>query len=364
MRDPTLQDPNCVFQILRRHFARYTVETVVQDHRHGARDLRRGVSRRLLPPARPARPARILYAMGATQHTYGTQIIRAYGILQLLLGNMGIAGGGINALRGESNVQGSTDHGLLWHILTGYLKVPAGDRCRRWPTTSPARRPRATIRCSANWWSNTPKYIVSLLKAWYGDAAQPENDFAFGYLPKASAGVNYSWMPLFHAMHDGVVRGLMCWGQNPAVGGPNLTLEREALDKLEWLVAVDLWETETAAHWKRPGVDPPTIQTEVFLLPAAASFEKEGSISNSGRWIQWRWKAVEPPGEARDDLWIIVALMRRLQELYHTEGGPHAEAITDLTWDYGEHPDPAPGGAGDQRLRPDHRQAASTASPT
>ena len=142
-------------------------------------------------------------------------------------------------------------------------------------------------------------------------------------------------------MYDGAVRGLMCWGQNPAVGGPNLTRTREALDNLEWLVAVDLWETETAAHWKRPGADPADIQTEVFQLPAAASFEKEGSITNSGRWIQWRWKAVEPPGEACDDLRIVVALMRRLQELYRNEGGPHAEAITDLTWDYGEHPDPA-----------------------
>jgi len=337
--DPTLQDPNCVFQILRRHFARYTADVVVKIT-GTERERFDAVCETFAATGKPGRAGTILYAMGATQHTNGTQIIRAYGILQLLLSNMGIAGGGINALRGESNVQGSTDFGLLWHILTGYLKVPlstdltlADYLARTTPKNSDPR--------SANWWSNTPKYIVSLLKAWYGGAASAENDFAFGYLPKASTGSNYSWMPLFHAMHAGVVRGLMCWGQNPAVGGPNLTLEREALDKLEWLVAVDLWETETAAHWKRPGVDSSAIQTEVFLLPAAASFEKEGSITNSGRWVQWRWKAAEPPGNARDDLRIIATLIRRLQELYSHEGGPHAEAIVDLVWDYGEHPDPA-----------------------
>ena len=338
-RDLTLQDPNCVFQILRRHFVRYTVETVLKIT-GTVRETFDAICQAFAATGAPGKAGTILYAMGATQHTYGTQIIRAYGILQLLLGNIGIAGGGINALRGESNVQGSTDHGLLWGNLTSYLKVPIGADVTLADYLS-RTTPKSSDPLSANWLSNTPKYIVSLLKAWYGEAATPENDFAFGHLPKASGGIDYSWMTLFHAMGDGVVRGLMCWGQNPAVGGPNLTLEREALDRLEWLVAVDLWETETAAHWKRPGVDPAEIQTEVFLLPAAASFEKEGSITNSGRWMQWRWKAVEPPGEARDDLWIIAALMRRLKELYDQEGGPHAEAIIDLTWNYGEHPDPA-----------------------
>jgi formate dehydrogenase-N alpha subunit len=339
--DPTLQDPNCVFQILRRHFARYTVNTVVKIT-GVMRERFDAVCETFAATGAPGKAGTILYAMGATQHTNGTQVIRAYGILQLLLGNIGIAGGGINAMRGESNVQGSTDHGLLYHILPGYLKAPLAadftlaDYVQR--TTPKTSDPR-----SANWWSNTPKYIVSLLKAWYGESATAQNDFGFGYLPRISAGANYSWMPLFHAMHDGLVRGLMCWGQNPAVSGPNLELERKALDRLEWLVAVDLWETETAAHWERPDVDPAEILTEVFLLPAAASFEKEGSISNSGRWAQWRWKGAEPPGEARDDLWIIVALMQRLQELYTVEGGPHAEAITDLTWDYGQRAEAAAG---------------------
>lgn len=339
VRDPTLQDPNCVFQILRRHFARYTASNVVKIT-GTVRETYDAVCETFAATGAPDKAGTILYAMGATQHTYGTQMIRAYGILQLLLANIGIAGGGINAMRGESNVQGSTDHALLWHILPGYLKAPVAADVTLADYLARIT-PKTNDPLSANWWSNTPKYVVSLLKAWYGDAARPENDFAFANLPKASVGANYSWLYLFNAMHQGVIRGLLCWGQNPAVGGPDLTITREALDKLDWLVAVDLWETETAAHWKRPDVDPTTIQTEVFLLPAAASFEKEGSISNSGRWMQWRWKGAEPPGEARADLDIIASLMRRLKELYVNEGGPHAQAITDLTWDYGEHPDPA-----------------------
>lgn len=338
LTDPTLQDPDCVFQILRRHFARYDVNTVI-GITGTWREIFDAVCQTYAATGAPGKAGTILYAMGATQHTYGTQVIRAYGILQLLLGNIGVAGGGINALRGESNVQGSTDMGLLWHILTGYLKAPlatdvtlADYLARTVPKTNDLK--------SANWWGNTPKYIASLLKAWYGDAARSDNDFAFGYLPKASAGANYSWLPLFQALADGGIRGMMCWGQNPAVGGPNLNEERAALDKLDWLVAVDLWETETAAHWKRPDIDPAEISTEVFLLPAAASFEKEGSISNSGRWVQWRYKAAEPPGEARDDLWIIAHLGSRLKELYAAEGGPNAAVIEDLTWDYGDHPSP------------------------
>ena len=336
--DPTLQDPNSVFQLLRRHFARYDVDTVL-GITGASRENFDAVCRTFAATGAPDKAGTILYAMGATQHTYGTQIIRAYGILQLLLANMGVAGGGINALRGESNVQGSTDFGLLWHILTGYLKVPLSTDLSLADYLS-RTVPKTNDPKSANWWSNTPKYIVSLLKAWYGDAARADNDFAFANLPKASAGANYSWLPLFEAMEEGAIRGLMCWGQNPAVGGPNLNQERAALDKLDWLVAVDLWETETAAHWKRPGIDPAEIETEVFLLPAAASFEKEGSISNSGRWVQWRYKAAEPPGEARDDLRIIANLMDRLKALYAAEGGPNDTAIRDLTWDYGDHPSP------------------------
>jgi formate dehydrogenase major subunit len=254
-------------------------------------------------------------------------------MLQLLLGNVGMAGGGINALRGESNVQGSTDHCLLFHILPGYLKPPVATesalqdhldgRAAAFATSDPK---------SASWWLNYPKYYVSLLKSWYGDNATADNDFGYEWLPKLNPGTNYSHIALFEAMAAGTVKGLFCWGQNPAVGGPNALSERRALQKLDWLVAVDLWETETCAFWQEPGLNPADIQTEVFVLPAAASYEKDGSIVNSGRWSQWRWKAVEPPGEAMADLEIIKELMLKVIDLYEAEGGPVADAVTKLRW--------------------------------
>jgi formate dehydrogenase major subunit len=250
-----------------------------------------------------------------------------------------MAGGGINAMRGESNVQGSTDHCLLFHILPGYLKTPLNtdtslDKYLKRVT------PKSNDPKSANWWQNTPKYMVSLLKTWYGDAASAGNQFGYHYLPKIESGVNYSHIALFEAMYSGIIKGLMCWGQNPAVGGPNANLERQAMDKLDWLVVTDIWETETANFWKRPGVNPADIKTEVFLLPALNSFEKEGSVTNSGRWSQWRYKAADGPGAAQEDLWMLDWLARKLRELYVNEGGPNAEAITQLVWNYGhEHPD-------------------------
>ncbi len=270
--------------------------------------------------------------MGSTQHTHGTQNIRSYAILQLLLGNIGLAGGGINALRGESNVQGSTDMCLLFHILPGYLKSPQktdqslDDYLKN--TTPVTNDPK-----SANWWGNYPKYIISLLKAWYMDNAVADNQYCYQYLPKRSG--NYSYISLFEAMYADKIKGLFCFGQNPAVSGPNLNKERSALDKLEWLVAIDLWETETAQFWKRPGVNSENINTEVFLLPACSSVEKEGSITNSGRWSQWRYKAIEPAGDSKSDLWIINALYKAINNEYK-KGGVFPDPITKLYWDYGD----------------------------
>jgi formate dehydrogenase major subunit len=181
---------------------------------------------------------------------------------------------------------------------------------------------------------------VSLLKAWYDDHARKDNDFCFNLLPKLDRGKNYSYISLFEEMAKGKIEGMMVWGQNPAVSGPNLNMERNALENLSWLAVSDLWETETTDFWKRPGANPQSIKTEVFLLPACVSFEKEGSVTNSGRWSQWRYKAIDPPGEAKDDLWIMDKLMLKLKELYSRKGGPKQEAITKLTWDYGEPPDP------------------------
>ncbi len=338
LRDNTLQDPDCVFQLLKKHYARYTPQ-MVNAICGTPEDTFLEVCRTYAATGQVGKSGTMMYAMGTTQHTYGAQNIRSYCIMQLLLGNIGCAGGGINALRGESNVQGSTDHCLLFHILPGYLKVPtsADGSLSEYLTRI---TPTSNDPLSLNWWKNTPKYVVSLLKAWYGDAATADNQFGFHYLPKINNGQDYSHISLFEAMNDGVIKGLMVWGQNPAVGGPNANLERGAMDKLDWLVVADMWQTETANFWQRPGVDPADIQTEVFLLPAKSSYEKEGSVTNSSRWSQWRYKCADAPGEAEDDLYMLTMIYRELKELYENEGGPNAEAITELTWDYGSgHPD-------------------------
>ena len=329
-RDMSMQHPRCVFQLLKKHFIRYDMDTVCRIT--GApREQYEKICEIYTSTWAPDRVATWLYAMGTTQHTHGTQNIRTYVILQLLLGNIGLAGGGVNALRGESNVQGSTDMALLFHILPGYLKTPVKgletlkDYLERFT-------PRTKDPKSANWWENYPKYMVSLLKAFWGDHATPENDFAYSYLAKNSG--NYSHISLFEAMTRGRIKGLFCFGQNPAVGGPNALKERKALAKLDWLVCADLFETETATFWKRPGADPSSIQTEVFLLPAAASVEKEGSVVNSGRWAQWRYKAADPPGEAKSDAWIVTRLVKELKKAY-AKGGVFPEPIRHLTWDYG-----------------------------
>jgi len=337
-KDKTLKDPNCVFQIMKRHLARYTPEKVNAICGTSV-DNFLTVCKTFAATGKAGKSGTILYAMGTTQHTCGAQNIRSYCMMQLLLANIGVAGGGINAMRGESNVQGSTDYALLYHILPGYLPV-----FQDIDTTLEKHLARVTPKSndplSANWWQNRPKYVVSLLKAWYGDTATLEKQFGYDNLPKIDAGIDYSHISLFDTMEKGTIKGFMVWGQNPAVGGPNAEAQRKSLEKLDWLVVSDLWHTETADFWNRPGADPANIKTEVFLLPALNSYEKEGSVTNSGRWMQWRYKAVDGPGEAEDDLWMIDQIMRKLKELYAKEGGPGAEAITSLTWDYGAtHPD-------------------------
>jgi formate dehydrogenase-N alpha subunit len=346
LKDKTLQDPNCVFQLLKKQFARYDADTVcattgtdVQTYLEVCETYAR-----LTGPV--GKSGTIMYAMGTTQHTHGTQNIRAYAILQLLLGNIGVAGGGINALRGESNVQGSTDHCLLSHILPGYLTPPTATQATLQDHLDAKLASFATADPkSASWWLNYPKYYVSLLKSWYGDNATEANEFGYAWLPKVNPGTNYSHISLFEAMGAGTIKGLFCWGQNPAVGGPNSFAERRALQNLEWLVSVDLWETETCAFWQEPGLDPADIQTEVFVLPAAASYEKEGSIVNSGRWSQWRWQAVDPPGDAMADLEMIHELMLKVVELYEAEGGTLPEPVTNLRWKGWYNANPLPRGA-------------------
>jgi len=338
-RDMSLKNKNCVWNLLKQHFSRYDADTVCAIT-GTPKDVYLEVCKAYASTGKPDRAATIMYAMGTTQHTYGTQNIRSYVILQLLLGNIGRAGGGINALRGESNVQGSTDMCLLFHILPGYLKCPQeadqsiDQYCKRY-YEGKNNDPK-----SADWWSNGRKYTVSLLKAFFGDKATAENDFGFNWLPKR--GGNYSHITLFETMNNGSIKGAFFFGQNPAVGGPNAEVERTALGKLDWMVSVDLWETETSVFWKREGVNSSDIKTEVFRLPAVASMEKEGSISNSGRWVQWRYKGGDGPGDAMDDLWIVDGLHKELKALYDKDPGPYPDPIVNLFWNYDDshgHPD-------------------------
>jgi len=334
-RDLSLKDPNCVFQLLKKQFARYDVDTVCSVT-GTPKDVYLKVCETYTATGKPDKSATIIYAMGTTQHTNAAQMIRSYSILQLLLGNIGVAGGGINAARGQSNVQGSTDHAILYHILPGYLKTPHPEDVDL-EAYLKHYTPTSNDPLSANWWQNYAKYIVSLLKAWYGDAASASNDFAYEYLPKVEG--DHSHIAMAEAIENGVVKGLISPGHNTAVSGPNANLERAGLDKLDWLAVWDLWETETAAHWKRPGTAPSQIRTEVFLLPAQASMEKEGSLTNSGRWSQWRYKCCDGPAMARSDLWIVTKLIKKVKELYDTEGGEYPDPILNLAWDYGGPPD-------------------------
>ncbi|HEM61794.1 MAG TPA: formate dehydrogenase-N subunit alpha, partial [Chloroflexi bacterium] len=335
-RDETLQDEDCVFQLLKRHFSRYDADTVCSTT-GTPKDVFAKACEAFAATGAPDKAGAIVCSSGAAQHAAGTQMVRSYYILQLLLGNIGVAGGGVNGIAGASNGLGCTLQGRLFNALPGDVPMPAAADETLEAYLGRVTAPAATMEKVISPWTDRPKHIVSLLRAWYGDAATAANGFGWEYLPKL--GGNYSFIPLFEAMQGGTIKGLLAWGMNPAVSGPNSGALRAALQKLEWMVVADLAETETAAVWKSPGVDPAENQTEVFLLPVAASLEKEGSLMNSARWMQWRYKVVDPPGDARSDLWILNRLVLALKELYAREGGPYAEAITNLTWDYGDEPD-------------------------
>ncbi len=331
-RDPTLQHPDCVFQILRRHFARYTPE-MVEEVCGTPRATFLKVAQALTENSGPDRTAAVCYAVGWTQHTTGVQMIRAAAILQLLLGNIGRPGGGILALRGHATIQGSTDIATLYNLLPGYLNAPSA--LKKHDTLKDYI---ATEITPTGYWANFPKFIVSLLKAWFGDDARPDNDFAFDYLPKTVG--DHSHMPMFVAMAEGTIRGLFAMGQNPAVGGQNASYQRKALAQLDWLVVRDLYETETASFWKdspevaRGELRIEDIKTEVFLLPAAAAAEMDGSFTNTQRLVQWHDKAADPPGDARSDIWFTVHLGRRLKEVYAGTAEPRDRPIQALAWDY------------------------------
>jgi formate dehydrogenase major subunit len=316
-----LQHPRCVFQVMRRHFARYTPE-LVERSCGIPKETFVEVTDVFLRASGEEKTGAICYAVGWTQHSSGVQIIRAAAILQLLLGNIGRPGGGILALRGHASIQGSTDVPTLYDILPGYLPMPTSNE--------PALAEYLEKHTAAKgWWNNIDKYLVSLLKAYYGDAATRENDFGYGWLPRLTG--DHSYFGYWLDMADGGLEGLFVMGQNPAVGSPNGKLERAALRNLKWLVVRDMVETETAAFWDEA---PDDIETEVFFFPAASHVEKEGTFTNTQRLLQWREKAVEPPGQAGSDFAFMVELGRKLKA--KATAAPRDAGLRALTWDYAD----------------------------
>ena len=340
-RDPTLQHPNCAFQLVKRHFARYTPE-LVEEVCGVPRELFLRVAETILANSGRERTTAFCYAVAWTQHTIGTQIISCCALLQLLLGNIGRPGGGILALRGHATIQGSTDIPTLFDLLPGYLKMP-----RAVPEHATLAGYFASERPATGLWYDMPKFLISLLKAWYGDAATPENDFGYTFLPKI--GGDYSFQSILTMMEDGIIKGLFVMGMNPAVGGQNARLARRALANLDWLVVRDVHEIETASFWydapevRNGEVRPQDIRTEVFFLPAAIAAEKDGTFTNTHRLVQWHDKAIDPPADARSEAHFVYHLGRRLKELYADDDSPAGQQIRALTWDYpttGPHQEP------------------------
>ncbi len=351
LTDPTLQHPRCVLQIMRRHFARYTPE-MVEDVCGVSRGQWLQVVQILIENSGRERTSAICYAVGWTQQSKGVQIIRAAAIIQLLLGNIGRPGGGIMALRGHASIQGSTDVPTLYDLLAGYMPQPSAmvkpqPRSEQSPdaTTSGEKRDVPSNVLS----QQTLEEYINTSGQKLGEAANEEDgNCSYRWLPKIIG--DHSHLVTSYAMLDGKVRGYLLLGQNPAAGSTNARMQRKALEQLDWLVVRDLYEVESAAFWyKQPGFGPQTepvdsskIKTEIFLLPAAASTEKEGSFTNTQRLIQWRDKAVDPAGDARSDLWFVYHLGIRLKELYAGSSAPKDRPLQALTWDY-EPEQPEPG---------------------
>jgi formate dehydrogenase major subunit len=345
--DPTLQNPRCVFQLLKDHVDRYTPD-MVERICGTPKDKFLKICEIVTSTGNAERVGTITYALGWTQHSTGVQMIRAAAMLQLLLGNVGRPGGGVNAFRGHSNIQGATDMAGTFEILPGYLKTPAGPQqsLKEYLESATPTTLNKEAWASMNYWSNYPKFMTSLLKATWGKAATKENDFGYEWLPKVDG--NYSWMYICDDMYRGNStraggkepgpEGFISFGMNPVGLGPNSKKWIAALSKLKWLVLAENVETETASFWKAPkDYDPPEtskIPTEVFLLPAADFAEKDGSFTNSARWIQWKWKALDPPGLAKSDQEIAARIFLAVRDLYKKEGGALPEALTNLSWSY------------------------------
>jgi len=345
--DPTMQNPRCVLQLLKQHVDRYTPE-MVERICGTPKDKFLKVAEIVTSTYPANRVGTITYALGWTQHSTAVQIIRTAAMLQLLLGNVGMPGGGVNAFRGHSNIQGATDTAGNTEILTGYLKTPVGDQqtLADYYKVAIPQTLNQHAWPSMNYWVNYPKFTVSLLKAVYGNASTKDNDWGYGWLPKIDG--NYSWMYIFDDMYKGSSmrvggkepgpEGFITFGMNPVGLGPNSKKMIAALSKLKWMVVVENAAIETATFWKAPpeygGPPASQIQTEVFMLPAANFAEKDGSFTNSSRWMQWKWKALDPPGLAKSDQEIVSRIFLAVQNLYRKEGGVVPEPVLNVTWAY------------------------------
>jgi formate dehydrogenase major subunit len=339
-RDETLSDPRCVFQIMKRHYARYTPE-VVEQICGIPQDLFLKVAETLCANSGRERTSAFAYAVGWTQHSIGVQYIRTACIVQLLLGNIGRPGGGILALRGHASIQGSTDIPTLYDLLPGYLPMPKGKFDRAFDAYV------ENNGSVSGWWSQFRTYAVSLLKAWFGERAQDSNEWCYDHLPRLSG--DHSHMSTVAAMADGKVNGYFLMGENPTVGSMHGALHRKGMRALDWLVVRDFALTESADFWRdapeirRGEVRPEDVKTEVFFFPAATHTEKDGTFTNTQRLLQWHHKAVEAPGDARSDLWFLYHLGTRLRELYRGSRRRRDRPILDLTWSYptfGDHDEP------------------------
>ena len=343
LRDDSLQHPRCVFQLMREHFSRYTLD-VVSSVCGTPRDKIQRVWHMVAETAGPDKTMTFLYALGWTQHSIGSQIIRTAAIVQLLLGNMGMRGGGVNALRGHSNIQGLTDLGLLSDQLPGYLTLPDNDEQDYEQYILDRARP-PLFPDEVSYWRYYERFHVSLMKAWFGNTATEDNDWCYHWLPKMGEDL-YDILHTFERMSHGEINGYFCQGFNALAAFPHKAKVTASLSRLKYLVVIDPLSTETAEFWKNQGefhdVNPEEIATEVFRLPTTSFAEEDGSIVNSSRWLQWFWQAAPPPGEARPDAAILAGLFLRLQRLYREEGGPFPDPILNLHWPYRRPDDPSP----------------------
>ena len=341
--DETLQHPRCVWNLLKQHVATYTPE-MVERICGTPRDKFLKVAEMIAETSAKNKTMTSMYALGWTQHSKGSQNIRAMAMLQLILGNIGVRGGGMNALRGHSNIQGLTDIGLMSNLIPGYLTIPT-EREATLDTYMSTRGFRPLRPGQMSFWQNYKKFFVSFQKAMWGPAATAENNFAYDWLPKLDVPA-YDVLRAFELMHQGKMNGYFCQGFNPLQSFPNKKKLTAALSKLKFLVTMDPLETETSRFWENHGefndVDPTKIQTEVIQLPSTCFAEDEGALVNSGRWLQWHWPAATPPGEAKNDVWIVSQIHLRLKELYRKEGGKVPEPILNLEWRYADPNEPSP----------------------